>query len=388
MSVLPKFTALCLLCCACGNDKKFESHYAESDDSYVIDISKMHRMDNFREAIAEIEFIPLETNERSLIAEIDKVVFHKDRFYVLDKRYASLNVYSKAGKYIQSIGKMGRGPGEFSTLMDFMLDPEDESLLLLSNNEQAVFVYDLEGNHLQTIRNGLYANAIGKIGTDYYYFINHNDNELSQKNNLIVMNRLGKVLDRLFPFPEAFKKTLGYSGFIFNNSEGLLYSSPLSDTIFQLTNNSEIYPKYMFDFGKSTLPMAMRNSSDEYSKGASAYAVLHKQVVETENTLAFTYAYERSIITAFCHRKRSHASEESKILEPFRLGFPLSYEVVGTAGKDHFITSISVDFVTWIEQGHMSGEALERDYPSLYNLMPELAPTDNPILVVYKLQLQ
>ena len=40
-------------------------------------------------------------------------------------------------------GSLGHGPGEFTTLMDFNIDREKETLPLLSNNDRSLFEYDL-----------------------------------------------------------------------------------------------------------------------------------------------------------------------------------------------------------------------------------------------------
>ena len=120
------FSLFVVSACTDRHGKGNQIGYADNGDCYVIDIAAMESVENYQELIREIAFISLETNEHSLLSHIDKVVFHKGKFYIHDRRFAALKVFSEEGKYIRSIGYIGRGPGEFPTLMDFMLDPEDE----------------------------------------------------------------------------------------------------------------------------------------------------------------------------------------------------------------------------------------------------------------------
>jgi hypothetical protein len=67
--------------------------------------------------------------------------------YVLDGKDSSIKKFSKDGKHIQSIGKLGEGPGELS---DFFLASiallDDDSLIALDRIVNKVLLFDHNGN--------------------------------------------------------------------------------------------------------------------------------------------------------------------------------------------------------------------------------------------------
>lgn len=46
--------------------------------AFIIDIDKIQSSERSRALIAKIDFIPLETNDNSIVEEIDKVVSYED----------------------------------------------------------------------------------------------------------------------------------------------------------------------------------------------------------------------------------------------------------------------------------------------------------------------
>ncbi|MGS2741687.1 6-bladed beta-propeller [Sinomicrobium sp. M5D2P17] len=388
MKIALNIILLLLILCSCKNGNKTAKNieFIEDYNSYIIDVSKTKNHKNFRKKIEEITFIPLETNDVSLLAEVTEVTLYKNKFYVLDKRYSSLKVFNKLGKYINSIGALGHGPGEFTTLWDFELDPESEKLLLLGHNEKAVFEYDLEGDYIKTIRNNLWASTFVKTDDFWFYYINHNDNSLTGKNNLIVLDNSGKIKDRLFPFSKDLNIMLGDEGIMFENNEGFLYSSALSDTIFQLHPDREMYPKYIFDFGENALPEEARNSINKLQEVQLEHSFLQKYFVESKDMIVFTYFDKGKRVTAFCHKENNLNS--NKNISPVQIDFPIAFGLpVGLTDSNKIISFIEVEwFLNWLENGKISMDDLKRDYPDLYNIIPTLESTDNPILVTYKIK--
>jgi len=333
---------------------------SDKTDAYIIDMSEVQRLENTREVIAEIEFIPLETNTKSLIADVDKIVFHRDRFYVLDKHFHALKVFSEEGKYLFDVGRIGRGPGEFTTLMDFCIDPDEEKLLLLSNNEKALLTYDLDGIYLETTRVNIFASSFSKYENRYYYFINQNENEVSGRYNLIVMNENSNVLERLFPFSQTLNSGLSSASFLVRNRGRLLFHPTLSDTVFQLIDG-DAYPKYIFDFGEKTLPESFRSSSENYKTPQKyEYAHLRDHFVDAKEVLSFNYIDKRSPISAYCSKGAVDTAGGVKVLKPVRLGFPLfGKPALGLIGEDTFITYVKAGFADSIRDGTMSEDLLK-----------------------------
>ncbi len=94
--------------------------------------------------IKTIDFIPLETLDQCIIGSVGKIIATNDKFYILDMQNAiSLSVFNKEGKFINSIGRRGRGQGEFLRLRDFCIDEIGKRLFILDSYSRKVLIYSL-----------------------------------------------------------------------------------------------------------------------------------------------------------------------------------------------------------------------------------------------------
>jgi hypothetical protein len=63
----------------------------------------------------------------------------------------SVGVFDFDGNFIRSIGKVGRGPGEFcSEMISILPIPEEKHLLVIDKYDYKFILYDYEGNYIET----------------------------------------------------------------------------------------------------------------------------------------------------------------------------------------------------------------------------------------------
>lgn len=77
----------------------------------------MHEFDS-------VTFVPLETNERSLISSITKILYKNETYYIFDKVQAMIFLFDDNGSYITKIHNIGSGPGEYADISDFDIDAD------------------------------------------------------------------------------------------------------------------------------------------------------------------------------------------------------------------------------------------------------------------------
>ena len=81
----------------------------------------------FSQFVDTIEFIPLETTNRNLIGEIQRVIYDDEKYYIRTThgmQNANLFVFDKKGKFLWGLNKRGNGPGEYNDFEDFLLTKE------------------------------------------------------------------------------------------------------------------------------------------------------------------------------------------------------------------------------------------------------------------------
>ncbi|MDR1170815.1 MAG: 6-bladed beta-propeller [Bacteroidales bacterium] len=122
----------------------------QADDVIFVDMDQPESASLF-DYFSSIEIIPLETSPDVLIAVVTKIIIHQDRYYMLDPTQSIIFVLDQKGKFLFKIDKKGRGPGEYSFIQDFNINPFSGNLELLEPYGR-VHVYDLSGNHIETKR--------------------------------------------------------------------------------------------------------------------------------------------------------------------------------------------------------------------------------------------
>ncbi|MBK7480076.1 MAG: 6-bladed beta-propeller [Bacteroidales bacterium] len=82
----------------------------------------------------DIEFIPLQTTRESLIGgPARRVVSREQRIYVSDA--TRIMCFDIEGRFLYKLDKLGRGPGEYSVIFYFDVDPDNKYLVIPNHNK-------------------------------------------------------------------------------------------------------------------------------------------------------------------------------------------------------------------------------------------------------------
>ena len=97
----------------------------------------------------DVTYIPLETNDRSLLGDINKVLFKNGKIYVLDKNGNNgVYIFDQAGHFLSAINKQGEAPDEYIELMDMDVDHEG-NVYIADNARMNLMKYDPTHSKLQ-----------------------------------------------------------------------------------------------------------------------------------------------------------------------------------------------------------------------------------------------
>lgn len=90
--------------------------------------------------IKEIRYIPLETNDSSLIGEVSKIIYRHHRFYVLDKKLNQVVVFSEDGNFLSRIHRVGSGPDEY--IVAYNMDVDSVGRIYIADvNQRRILQY-------------------------------------------------------------------------------------------------------------------------------------------------------------------------------------------------------------------------------------------------------
>ena len=271
---------------------------------------KTFNMDTFAdEHISEIRYVPLETNDESLIAEIEKVYLYKELIIIFDQRANRILLFDMDGKYIRKIGRKGGGPNEYFSLNDIFFEESSGLIYAHERSKNVIFVYDLEGQIIETIQPSFHFNSFCKSKDGFWIYSCFQDNNPNGYNLMLVDNSMQKMIGGYFPqHPNFINKTWATRFRL--DSEGVNYFAyPTSNCVYKLADSvPEIV--YRVDFVNRNAPFEMIaeiESSEEYEKLIENEYLLMGNYNIWNETLIFNFsesAYNKphTLYTCFYHK--------------------------------------------------------------------------------------
>ncbi len=202
----------------------------------------------------QLKYIVLETTPDCLLRKIDHMVFTDKYIFISD--FTALYKFGVDGKFIQKIGKTGRGPGEYRNVFTFAID-EPLNKIFLTN--WGIFQeYDFAGNYIRSIKiksiiTGF--NSIQYIIQNSDKFIFHLANELEYINPIeysLIITDTNAIPVMKF---KNHNKRKSKPGITIAKSPFYLFQGQLRfmeygvDTLFTLQSDS-LKPYAIFDLGR------------------------------------------------------------------------------------------------------------------------------------------
>ncbi|HCT93900.1 MAG: hypothetical protein UU18_C0031G0010 [Parcubacteria group bacterium GW2011_GWB2_40_8] len=286
------------------------------DNSTHIDLDNLEEFPSFFDFFSKIEIIPLETNTHSLLSDMNfiKVIPNGDYFYILDKKQNLIQIFNSAGKYVETIIKKGRGPGEYSLLYDFGINNHDNTIELLCPSG-ALYRYDLyTKDFIESIKLNESIRSVHlfeRLSDDYYVFFSiFNDKKLlyysKQKNEIVktdytlpdyilLKSTLKFVSSPFFKFKDTIRFFEGHNGFIYTINPATL----------------SLTPNFKWDFGKYNFKLSEipDNENDFYyyrlGKNISfKYASSFAHFTESENFVISVFDFRGKMMTLAYDKNR------------------------------------------------------------------------------------
>lgn len=222
----------------------------------VTDIDKCQEL--FLPSIIDTVYgIKLDNHPEALLGSIEKMKLTDDAIYLLDKYTTkSVKVFSRSGKYTNTIGQRGRGPGEYYEPTDFYVG--DNEIIIYDQFTSKLNYYDMTGNFIKDKKIPFYALSFHRYNKNSYVFHTFDsDNYHLPK----ILNYSLIWTDSTFAIKHinAFREKDKYTNLISENdmnflNQKLYYHEPYNDTVFMVSPDGNLYDDFKFSFPKNKLP--------------------------------------------------------------------------------------------------------------------------------------
>jgi len=234
--------------------------------------------------------IKLETTLESLIGQIDKIKMVGGEIYVLDKyKSKTLRKFNSEGKYITTIGKNGKGPGEYYEPTDFFVG--NGEIVIYDQFKRILNFYTTDGVYVKE-------KSMPFILTSFHIFDNNNylfhtcNSDNYHIPDILDFGLLWGDSTMSLKNRGAYRKKNKYNNFRANNNTdffngSLFYHEPFSDTIFRIEPDGKMYYDYVIELGNKKVPedLLLEGNFDRFRKEVSNtdyYIYLGDQVVTTD----------------------------------------------------------------------------------------------------------
>ena len=101
---------------SCGHNNDSFSHNVIP----IASTAGSYHLLNLSEYASDVRYIPLETSESSLIAEIQQIVYEDKKMVISDNNY-NCYLFDNNGTLQRRVGSIGRGPGEYQFITYIMV---------------------------------------------------------------------------------------------------------------------------------------------------------------------------------------------------------------------------------------------------------------------------
>ena len=304
--------------------------------------------------------IPLELNEKSTIGAVDKVVFVDSLVFVMDRFIASgVFVFdAEDGSFIEQIGDVGNGHGDYIELYDFSIDEERQRVYVLCNRG-TVMAFSLDGKYIEEKELPFPATNV-EYSNDRFYFVT----ECLDKDNLYITDMNLNILKSYFPNSD-YGENYRWSLLPFQKlKEGVLYRRFLDYHIYKVDKNGELSALYEFDLGVGALFIEdvrdLPNSQLKKLTSSSTYQI--KFFVDTPDYAEILFNKNKESLVAIYDKVRNDVNvyEYSKMKNILgNLDYPLpKYDGLG---RKAYMILYYEDIAKLVEEGILDTETYSKD---------------------------
>ncbi len=222
-------------------------------DAHIIEVDFSESKDLFgSEIIESIQLIELETNEESLIGMPGRIIITENGIFILNNpnpQSSQINIlrFGIDGQFLNSIGRTGKGPGEFIDVNDFFVNKKTEQIELVCSHNQ-MLLFKVAGEYSGQINNPNKIPVNSFIKTNEgNYFIYGGTNNGFDNHRIYLVDSEGEIIKKYLGQETKLSPIANDNNFILSGNE-ILFRESFNDTIYRL-NDEGIEPYYIFEFG-------------------------------------------------------------------------------------------------------------------------------------------
>lgn len=336
------------------------------------------------DVVSDYYFVKLNNPENINIGEVTKVKIFKDKIYIMDERKAvALYIYDLKGNFISQINNKGKGPGEFISLTDFIVDTINDQIYISDTWQKKIIVYNANGSYVDEIK-------LDFLFTSFYLYKNKFYFDLMNKSfdgdlhTLIITDLTGKNLSRLISYDRRIEQLSITSLNPFQCiNDTLLFLPTLNSNIYSI-DSTQAKIKYFLNFKNNWPPIeklsmnGIPHSKYLVENLENSDYVIYLSYIATPDIMRIKYFHHNKPISAFYSKKSNKVIIGESIIDDIGSGWfqgPLS------SYGDYFIEAIEINEI----KNRISNSKDRYQDSPVGDIIKDLNETENPILLFTKI---
>lgn len=262
------------------------------------------------ELATDIKLVPLETREDALIGSGGAypgvpVILTPDGFMLIPQNRSPLCIFDSEGRYVRTIGSIGRGPGEYSANYYAVYCSEQRHIYIKNNFARDILEFDWEGNFIkkfqaetdllnfEVMEKGRFLGALSLFppnDTLGYNYVIFND----KGETLTTISIQGNAIVNIAPPGSDQLAAYVIRPLLLKGEKGININTTRNDTIFTIDRNGNLTYSLTWEKGRFTsdfpayLYMIYRDRADKY--------LFVQTVAETSKYWYLTCQMEKKIV--------------------------------------------------------------------------------------------
>lgn len=267
---------LLFLISSCTHDKKMSTSSVTDESEYININPSDAQIVNLSSFVKDIKYwIP---DSSIIVGNISKFEIHKERYYIFDNKTQRLCIFDKNGTFVQQIGKLGNGPGEYIRFQDFTVSEDNSLIYILNSSPNEILIYDFNGRFLKNVPIDIMGKELYVYDDYFWIFTNGSDFYTKRKDkdyNLFKLNQEGIIISRHLKYDKRFDSHSPFNA-ILNNNKYADFHYSINNNLYKL--DSVISLSAVIDFGRNNLPYEIITSknaveylnADQFARVANA----------------------------------------------------------------------------------------------------------------------
>jgi hypothetical protein len=253
-----------------------------------------------------VKYIPLETSNNYLIGEKTVKVKPTGDFIFIGEHGNPIGVFDLNGKFLYTIGKIGRGPGEYNFDYDFWPDETTQKVHIENTNVRGITSFSFKGEYLGDIVTEPKSMKIVPLGGDKFLswnFMQEKYDEIFFR--LFFIDNKGTIFKRVAENKKEYDFSRGISMMLplyTQATDGVLYNSWEDEKIMKAKKDGSFEPALSWDLGKLKIPFNGTDDYERYKREKHKY-VQSFNAWESEAFFYISFNYKNHINMALLNKK-------------------------------------------------------------------------------------